>query len=939
MSLRLSSALACLLLASTSHIRAEPVKSTIPATSFTQRTLPNGLQVIAIRDKATPNVTVSMWYEVGSKHDPAGRSGFAHLFEHILSRKTQNMPYNIISKLVDDVGGTRNASTWYDRTNYYEVVPAEYLERMLWTHAERMARPVIDQEVFNNERNVVKEELRQRVLAPPYGRLTSFVIGENVYNVLPHRRPTIGSIADLDSATLADARAFHEAYYGPDTATLIVAGNFEPAQLNSLVDKYFRSIGKRARPTPLKITARDLPLKGSRLVVGTGPNVPLPVVGTAYQMPGAAHADMAALQVLDAVLTGGEHNRLDTALVKTGLSTRSNSFFNDSEEQGFLALMSFVASGQQPAAVAAALDTEIERMRTSGPTDDEVMEARNELLSQGLQERETASTRAFTLGEGLVRTGDPRAADKRLAAVTRVTPSELRRVARLYLDPNKRLTLRYDKGSGDAAGWANPNSLPTFASVPPARRPELQLLPEGQRQEPPAAGAPASFVLPSVSDTRLGNGIRVVSARSGSVPLGTMSVLIRAGSAVDDRSQAGRAALAAAIAKEGTPTRTGDQIAAGLERLGASLNSTANQDGTILSITAPTANLSEAAVVLGDIVRNASFPQEDFVRERKRALDSLSVALKDPGEIASRVALPIVYGAAPYGTQAGGTPQSLAALRREDLVTYRQTWWRPELTSLVISGGLDTAQARQIAEQAFGDWNVAGSAPARPTTLAGAAQPGRTLVIDLPDSGQAAVAAVTRGVKRGDPVYYDALLANSILGVSSTGRLFTEVRTKRALSYGAYSQVSSAFDEGLVTASAQTKNESAAEVAKIFLDEFAKLAVDPFTTDDVANRQRLLSGTFKRQLETSAGLNGQLAGALLRGIEPGEAIAYAQRISNTSGPGASRVMARLLDPSRVSLVIVGDSAKFIEQLRKIRPNVEVVSADKLDLATANAAGS
>src|SRR4051812_27789996 len=183
----------------------------IPPIAFTERRLKNGLRVIAIRDTKTPNVMTSMWYEVGSKHDPEGRSGFAHLFEHILSRKTVNMPYNAINKMVDDVGGSRNASTWYDRTNYYETVPAEYLERMIWTHAERMARPVIDKEVFETERNVVKEELRQRVLAPPYGRLFNIAIGENVYNVTPDRRPTIGSIPDLDSATLEDARAFHEA--------------------------------------------------------------------------------------------------------------------------------------------------------------------------------------------------------------------------------------------------------------------------------------------------------------------------------------------------------------------------------------------------------------------------------------------------------------------------------------------------------------------------------------------------------------------------------------------------------------------------------------------------------------------------------------------------------------------------------------------------------
>ena len=217
-----------LALCSTALATAAPVQAAaastatpVPPIEFTQRTLKNGLKVIAIRDTSTPNVLTSLWYEVGSKHDPDGRSGFAHLFEHILSRKTVNMPYNKINRMVDNVGGTRNASTWYDRTNYYETVPAEYLERMLWTHAERMARPVVDQQVFETERNIVKEELRQGVLAPPYGRLFAFAFGENIYNILPHRRPTIGSIEDFDSAKLEDARAFHEAYYGPDTATLM----------------------------------------------------------------------------------------------------------------------------------------------------------------------------------------------------------------------------------------------------------------------------------------------------------------------------------------------------------------------------------------------------------------------------------------------------------------------------------------------------------------------------------------------------------------------------------------------------------------------------------------------------------------------------------------------------------------------------------------------
>ncbi|GAA4035259.1 pitrilysin family protein [Sphingomonas rosea] len=914
-------------------IAAAPAKLSAPTIPFTERKLANGLRVIAIRDTSTPDVTVSMWYEVGSKHDPAGRSGFAHLFEHILSRKTVNMPYNTINKMVDDIGGTRNASTWYDRTNYYETVPAQYLERMLWTHAERMARPVIDQEVFETERNVVKEELRQRVLAPPYGRLTSFVIGENVYNTLPHRRPTIGSISDLDSATLADARAFHEAFYGPDTATLIVSGNFQPAELDALVNKYFAAIPKRARPAKLAITAKDKPIV-ARSVTGSAPTVSLPAVGSAWQTPGASSPDMAVLEVLNAIVTKGDSNRFESALVKPGLAVSPIALLNDTEEQGYYALMAVVASGKEPAAAEAALDQTLAGLRASGPTADELTEAKNELLSDALQERETASDRAFTLGEGLVRTGDPRAADKRLAQITQVTAADVQRVARTILSPARRLRINYVKGDGDAKGWANPTPLPTFASPPPAAQAPLALLPEGQRQAPPAPGTPAAFRMPALQETTLSNGMKLVTARTGNVPLATLTVAIRGGSSVEPRAKAGLANMVAQIASKGTPTRSADQIAAGLEKLGANLSAAASPDGTLLSVTAPTATLPEAAAILGDILANASFPAEDVARERKRTLDGLQVSMKDPATIAARLVNPLVFGAAPYGVVSGGTQASIGSLTREDLTQYRQTWWRPDLATAFVSGGIDPAAAKAIAERALGGWRATGAAPAMPTDLVGAEAPGRTLVVDLPGAGQAAVYAVARGVSRGDAAYYDALLANSILGGSSTGRLFQEIRVKRALSYGAYSSLGAQLGGGVILANAQTKNESAAEVAKVFLDEYARIGSEPLVAADVDNRKTFMVGSFQRQLQSSAGFNGTLAGAALRGVSPAEQLAYADRVRAVGGTAATSAIGRLVQPSRISLIIVGDSAKFIDQLRALRPNVEVVAADKLDLATA-----
>lgn len=326
-----------------------------PEIEYTLWTLDNGLTVIALPDLTTSTVTTSLWYEIGSKHDPEGQAGFSHLIEHIMSRKTENMPYNMIYGLTADIGGTRNASNWVDRTNYFEQVPAAYLETMLWTHRERMANVVLDQQIFEAERGVVIEELRERVLAPPYGRLQRFILPENAYDVMPHRRPGIGSIADLEAATLDDARAFYEAYYGPDTATLIVAGNFEMERLRKLVDQYFADIPARANPVDQRITAREPEVSGPRTVNATAPNVPLPVVGGVWKAPPLAHEDSAALEMLEAILARGDNSRLDNALVRTGQAVQVSAGVQQYREAGQISLYAIVRGEEQMEIAAATL--------------------------------------------------------------------------------------------------------------------------------------------------------------------------------------------------------------------------------------------------------------------------------------------------------------------------------------------------------------------------------------------------------------------------------------------------------------------------------------------------------------------------------------------------------------------------------------------------------
>ena len=901
---------------------------TAPAIEYTEWRLDNGLRVIALQDDSTAQVTTSMWYEVGSKLDPEGRSGFAHLFEHILSRKTKNMPYNMIYGLTADVGGTRNASNGPDRTNYYETVPAAYLETMLWTHRERMAFPVVDEEVFNRERDVVKEELRQRVLAPPYGRFSRFVIPENAYDTTAYRRPGIGSIDDLDSATLDDARAFYQAYYGPDTATLIVAGNFDMANLRSLVDEYFADIPRRENPVDVTLAAREPERTGPRTVDATAPNVPLPLVGTIWKLPPVTHPDTAALTVMDAIMSRGANSRMEAALVRTGKAVSAVHYASQGEEAGVLAQFAITNPQADAAEVRDILVNVRTDMMENGVTEAELAEAKNEIIGATLRRRETARGRAFELGEALVQTGDPAFPDKQLAAIAAVSAADVQRVAARYYDPNGRTDITYTAGEDDPSTYANPVPMPTFRSLPPAKGEPLAVLPEGEREAPPGPGTTPLTSPIDIVESTLDNGVEVVAAQTGDVPIATMTVLVPGGSISDPRAKAGLANMAATLADKGAGGMSETEIAARFESLGASFGATAGAEGSFFSLTAPVANMAQAGKVLATIITSADYPEDVFQRERKRGIDGLEVALKEPGSLARFVSRPVLYGDAPYGTIAGGTRESLAELTREDLVQHRETYWHPEATQIIVSGGIAPEQANAIAQDLFGDWTTDRPAPAKIANATGTAQPVRTVVVNMPDAGQAMVYAGMRAPSRTDEAYYPLEIANAILGGGSSGRLFEEVRTKRSISYGA----GSGLGADILVATSQTQNSTADEVVAVFLEQFDRLGNEAIA-EDLLNRRRLyLGGGYARSLETSAGFNSIVAGLLLDGLEPAEAARYADHLAAVSPEAAAKAAAGYIGGDKATIIVVGKADEFLDDLKAIRPNVEVFEASDIDLS-------
>jgi zinc protease len=425
---------------------AEPALKLAPIT-FTERTLPNGLQVIAARSSTSPTVAVQVWYHVGGRDDPAGRSGFAHLFEHLMFKGTRYLKNEQFDRLTEDVGGENNAFTSDDVTAYQSVVPSNHLEVLLWAEAERMAHLNVDEANFKSERAVVQEEFRQRVLASPYGRFYR-AWGPSSYLVDPYKNGVIGSIADLDAATLADVVAFHRTYYRPDNATLVVAGDFEPAQLQAWVDKYFGPVARPAAPVP-RVTVQEPAWTQDRVVRLTGPKVPLPAVALAWLAPPVKHTDTGALRVAQALLSGGQSARLTQALVYRQQLAADAGFYADLRAgPGLLVAYATAAGGKTLPALKTALMAEVMRLAAQAPSAAELNKAKTGLLTEALTARQTPAGLAQALADAAVLEGGPAAANRNLDALAAVTAADVQRVIRTYLRTPRHVAIEYTQEGG-----------------------------------------------------------------------------------------------------------------------------------------------------------------------------------------------------------------------------------------------------------------------------------------------------------------------------------------------------------------------------------------------------------------------------------------------------------------------------------------------------------
>ena len=412
-----------------------------------QRTLANGLKIVSVRDNSSPTVAIHVWYDVGSKNDPPGRNGFAHLFEHIMFKSTKNMKSEMMDRLTEDVGGYNNASTWDDFTNYFEVVPSNYLETLLWAEAERMSNLTVDEANFQSERAVVEEEYRQRYLSQPYG-MFGYYVQTLSYKEHPYKRTSIGTLQDLDAATVADVREFHKTFYRTDNAYLIVVGDFDQAQFDAWTDKYFSKVSHPSTPIP-RVTETEPSRTKEERYEKTAPNVPFPAVAITYLGPKSNDPDIPALHVAEKILSGGESARLYQALVYKQQIAQDASFdLNDRSEGGLLYFAATASEGKTPDLLEKSLLAELKKVQLTGVTPSELSKAKNQLITDAISSREDNDGRASAIEFAIAYQHDPLAVNTDIQKLQAVTAADVKRVMNKYFKDNNRIVIWYSNEGG-----------------------------------------------------------------------------------------------------------------------------------------------------------------------------------------------------------------------------------------------------------------------------------------------------------------------------------------------------------------------------------------------------------------------------------------------------------------------------------------------------------
>ncbi len=915
----------------------------IPYEAFT---LDNGLRVIVHEDRKAPVVAVSVWYRVGSKHEPKGKTGFAHLFEHLMFNGSENSPGDFFEPL-QQVGATdSNGTTNVDRTNYFETVPTAALDRALFLESDRMGHLLgaVTQEKLDNQRGVVQNEKRQGD-NNPYG-LLRYEIFENLFPAgHPYHHSTIGSMTDLNSASLGDVKKWFTDNYGPNNAVLVLAGDVDVATAKAKVQEWFGDIPRGPAVHTAQVSVPTLPAPLAKDVKDL---IPTPRIYRMWAIPGLNDADGVALQMATAVLGGLSSSRLDNAMVrKDPVAVSVGAFAQTFEDAGILIVQADVKPGTDVAVVGKKLDDEIAKFLETGPTADELQRAAASYLGgtiAGLESVGGFGGKAVTLAEGALYSNDPAYYKVELDRMAKSTPEQVAAVARKWLS-RPAFSLTYTPGERTEGG-ENRGGAVTEGKVTAAVAPDRywnaavgDIGPDtgigaaasiADRSQLPAVADLTALDFPAIERTKLKNGVEVVFARRTTVPTVNVAVSFDAGYAADPHSALGTQSLMLSMMDEGTANLDSIAFAEAKERLGAQIDATANADETVFSLFALKPNLGASLSLLADYIRNPAFEAKELERVRAQQLNRLKAELNNPNAIAGRLLAPMLYGPDhPYGIPPSGLgdAKAVAAVTRDQLAAFHSAWIRPDNARVFVVGDTTLAEVKKQLDASLGQWKAPKTAkPVKNFDIAIPAPRPRILLFDRPKSPQSVIlAGKVLDAKGGDELEV-LRSANDIFGGNFLSRFNTNLRETKGWSYGVRSRISGETDRLTWVAIAPVQADRTGDSIKELQSDLKGFLADKGVTKD--ELERTINGSV-RELPGSFETSGDVLGGLRTIVKFGRPDNYYEMLPATyEAMTAAEIDAaarKALSTDDLVYVIVGDAAVVKPQLDGLGLAVETAT--------------
>ena len=915
----------------------------LPEIAYTRFILPNGLTVIVHEDHKAPVVAVSIWYHIGSGDEPKGKTGFAHLFEHLMFSGSENRKGTYFGPFEKAGATDMNGTTWFDRTNYFETVPTTALDMALWMESDRMGHLLgaIGQQELDTQRGVVQNEKRQGENRP-YGRVDQNILSNTYPANHPYQHDTIGSMADLNAASLADVKQWFNNNYGAANTTLVLAGDITVAEAKAKALKYFGDIP--AGPAVARQQPWITPLAKSTRGVQHD-HVAQPRLIRTWVVPQLGTDAAIQLDLAATALGGGKTSRLYQRLVYQDklvddVSANVGQFALASQFQ----IQADVKQGVDPAKVEAVINEELQKFLASGPTQDELDRAKvanRAGFIRGLEKVGGFSGKAVILAEGQVYRGDPGAYRQDLARADAATIASVKAAADTWLSKGDYLLTvlpATDKAFDPTAEDAKVVALAAAPGRPQARLPGAHTYHVSKSALDRSTGVPAvtqfpALTFPTLQRGKLANGIEVILAERHTIPVTQMQLLFDSGYAADQGHKLGTASFTSTLMNESTRELDSVEIAKRKQRLGAITNVGCGLDVCSASLNAMNDQLQPSLALFADIVRNPAFKAADIERVRGQWLAGIAQEKTQPIGMALRTLPPLLYGPQhAYGIPftGSGTEAEIKALTVTDLTAFQHDWLRPDNVKILVAGDTTLATIIPLLNTVFGDWQAPASAIPTKNVAKVAAQAGpRVFLINRADAPQSLILAglLAPSTRADNNLAIQA--ANGAFGGTFTSRLNMNLREDKRWAYGAQTILMDAQGQRPFLFYAPVQTDKTAESANEVLKEAHAVIGDrPLTADEIAKikdqRIRALPGSY----ETTSAVLGAISGIVQYDRPDDYVQTLKSRLEAVTPAAAETAIREIISPEAMTWVIVGDLGKIEAPVRALKlGDVQVIDAD------------